>query len=177
MPKVNIKELGIQFKETKSEKKFKELFDTCKTSVINYYKNFDNPLEVLEDAYNETMISIWNDIDKFDVEKYSISTMIFLKMKQNLIRHYKSVGGQYNNIDIDDPVNTNIVNDNSNSEELSYDIQDDYIKDESVNELWDGIKIVLGNEISYNYLYEKYANQMKTKEIAKKYDTKQLMTK
>ena len=174
MARVNIKQLGIQFKETKSEKKFKLLFDTLKPSVINYYKKFDNPVQVLEDAFNEAMISIWNDIDKIDVVKYSISTMIYLKVKQNIIRYYKSTGGQFSKYDIDDPIVSNMVISDKNISEDSYtyDLQEDFIKNESINTLWDSIKILLDNETSYNMLHDKYCNQMKTKEIAKKYDTK-----
>ena len=174
MTKINIKALGIQFKKTKSEKSFKLLFDTVKPSVINFFKKFDNSIEIIEDAYNETMISIWNDIDKIDVEKYSISTMIFLKAKQNIIRHYKKVGGQFSNYDIDDPiVSNNVIFENAiSSDELSYDIQEDYIKNESIKTLWCGIENILDNDKSYNILYDKYVNNMKTKDLAIKYNTK-----
>jgi len=172
MQKVNIRALGIEFKKTKSEKTFKKLFESCKPGTINFYKKYNNTIDVLEDCYNETLISIWNDIDKIDVEKYSISTMIYLKMKQNLIRHYKSVGGQFNHYDIDDPVVSNMVV-NDDKTEMTYDLQENYIKDESVKTLWEDIKTVLNNDTSYNILYDKYANNMKTKEIADKYATKQ----
>ena len=171
MAKVNVKQLGITFQETKSEKIFKQLFETCKPGAINYYKKFGNSLELLEDCYNETLISIWNDIDKLDVNKYSISTMIFLKMKQNIIRHYKSVGGQFTSVDIDDPIisNSTLLED---SGDYTYDLQDEYIKDENVDTFWNNIRSILNNEISYNILYDKYANNMNTNEIAIKYDTK-----
>jgi len=171
MGKVNIKALGIKFKETKSEKTFKELFDACKPGTINYYQQFNNPIELLEDCYNETLISIWNDIDKLDVEKYSISTMIYLKMKQNLIRHYKGTGGQFSNCDIDDPAITNQVM-SEDKGDLIFDLQEHYIKDESIDTLWNNIKTILDNETTFNILYDKYANNMNSKEIAVKYDTK-----
>ena len=169
--KVNIKELGRQLKATNSEKTFKQLFDIVKPSVMVHFKKFNNPIEVIEDCYIEAMISVWNDIHKFDVEKYSISTMIFLKVQQNIIRYYKSVGGQFNNVDIDDPVVTNIAI-SDNEDELTYDLQEDFIKDENVEVLWSSIKTILDNDISYNILYDKYANNMKSKDIAEKYDTK-----
>jgi len=169
--KVNIKSLGLKFQETKSEKTFKQLFDACKPGAIKYYLKFNNPLELLEDCYNETLIAIWNDIDKYDVKKYSISTMIYLKMKQNIIRHYKNVGGQYQNLDIDEPSVTNKVLAQESGDNI-FDLQQEYIKDESVETLWCSIKTILNNDISYNILYDKYANNMKSKEIADKYDTK-----
>jgi RNA polymerase sigma factor (sigma-70 family) len=171
MKKVNIKQLGIEFKRTKSEKTFKQLFDACKPGTIAYYKKFQNPIELLEDCYNETFIAIWNDIDKYDVEKYSISTMIYLKMKQNIIRHYKSVGGQFQSVDIDDPIVVNKVI-TQDMDEMTYNLEEDYIADESVDTLWSSIKTILNNETSYNILYDKYANNMKSKEIADKYETK-----
>tara|TARA_R110000737_G_scaffold210872_1_gene228463 strand:- start:5597 stop:6193 length:597 start_codon:yes stop_codon:yes gene_type:complete len=170
MKKVNIKELGREFKRTKSEKTFKQLFDACKPSVVNNFKKFNNPIELIEDCYNETLISIWNDIDKFDVEKYSISTMIFLKMKQNIIRHYKSVGGQYSKMDIEDPhVNNTVMSEDTGN--LVYDIQEEYIRDENIETLWSNIKTVLNNEKSFDILYDKYAKNMKTNELAEKYET------
>lgn len=174
MGKVSIKELGKQFKETKSEKTFKMIFETLKPSVINYYKKYNNSIEIMEDAYNEAMISIWNDIDKIDVDKYSISTMVYLKVRQNIIRYYKTVGGQFSKCDIDDPIVSNIVvSENSISAgDYIYDLQEQYIKDESVETLWDSIKVVLDNETSFNILYDKYVNNMKSKDIASKYDTK-----
>ena len=175
MSKVNIKQLGIEFKATKSEKKFKMLFDAMRPSVLNYYKKFNNPIEVIEDAFNEAMISIWNDIDKLEVEQYSISTMVYLKTKQKILSLNKKSGGQYSNYDIDDPVVTNIVlSENSESaESMTYDMQDDYIRDESVETLWEGIRSILNNETSFNILYDKYANNMKSKDIAEKYNTKE----
>tara|TARA_R110000796_G_scaffold159388_6_gene276228 strand:- start:3498 stop:4100 length:603 start_codon:yes stop_codon:yes gene_type:complete len=171
MKKVNIKQLGRDFKVSKSEKTFKQLFDACKPGVVAYYSKFGNTIEILEDCYNETMISIWNDIDKIEVEKYSISTMIFLKTKQNILRHYKSVGGQFNSCDIDDPTISNVVlAEDVNTGDYTGDIQEEYIRDENINTLWNNIKTVLNNEISFDILYDKYAKNMKTTELSEKYD-------
>jgi RNA polymerase sigma factor (sigma-70 family) len=172
MGKINIKALGIEFKKTGSEKTFKELYEACKRGTINFYKSYsNNTTEMLEDCYNETFISIWNDINKLDVEKYSISTMVYLKMKQNIIRYYNSTGGQFTKCDIDDPIISNKVV-NSESGDFIYNLEDDYIKDESVTSLWNNIREVLDNELSFNMLYDKYANHMKTNEIAEKHGTK-----
>ena len=168
--RVSIAELGRRFKETKSEKTFKQLFEICKPTAINYFKQFNNPEEILEDAFNETMISIWNDIDKLDVENYSISTMIFLRMKQNLIRQYKKTGGQNNSLDIDESSVISLVNSEDN--DLTYDIEDDYIENENIDSFWSNVKTILNNDISYNIMYDKYVNNLKSKDIAKKYDTK-----
>ena len=61
---------------------------------------------------------------------------------------------------------------NISDDSYTFDLQEDFIKNESINTLWDTIKTLLDNETSYNMLHDKYCNQMKTKEIAKKYDTK-----
>lgn len=168
--KVDIKQLGIQFQESKSEKAFKALFVACEKGVHNKFLQFGNSIELIEDCYNETMISIWNDIDKFDVHTYSISTMIYMKMTQNIIRHYKSVGGQFTKCDIDDPIIVNKVV-TENMGDFTFDLQDDFIRDENVDTLWNSIEQVLDNETNFKFLYDKYARNMSTKDIATKYGT------
>ena len=169
--KVNIKQLGIELKATRSEKVFKDLYDACKKSVINYYLQYDkNTEDMLKDCYNEAMIAIWNGIHKYDVEKYSISTMIYLKTKQEIIRRNKEMEGKFQ-MDIDDPIVTNIVV--SESDDSTYDMQEDYIRDESADQLWDSIRQILGNDMNFNLLYDKYINNMSTKDLASKYNTKE----
>ncbi len=169
--KVNIKELGIELKATRSEKVFKELYDSCKKSVINYYLQYDgNSEEMLKDCYNESMIAIWNGIHKYDVEKYSISTMIYLKTKQEIIRRNKEMQGKFR-MDIDDPIVNNIVV--SENDDSTYDMQEDYIKDESAVQLWESVREILDNDMNFNLLYDKYNNNMSTKDLASKYNTKE----
>jgi RNA polymerase sigma factor (sigma-70 family) len=78
--------LGLEFKKTKSEKLFKLIYDRLKHGVIQYYSNFGKDHQLVEDAYNEAMISIWRDIDKLDVKNYSISTNVYMKTRQHIIK-------------------------------------------------------------------------------------------
>lgn len=170
MTKVNISKLGREFKETKSEKIFKQIFETCKEGVINYYRNFDNSIEKLEDCYIETMISIWNDIDKIDVHNYSISTMIYLKMKQNIIATIRKKNDS-NFLDINETV---IMNGLQNKESIMVDsLEEQIIQSEDKDNLWGTIKRELNNEMSFNMVYDKYVNNMKCKDIANKHEVTQ----
>lgn len=166
--KPNIKQLGRDFQATKSQKIFKQIFDLCKPGVVNHFSQFpQNSIESIEDAYNETMISIWNDIDKLDVESYSISTMIYLKTKQKLIRGLAkdSLTDSYSI----DGHSLNKVHANSAETTVS-NIEEEYIDDEKVVVFWNSIKEIVGDGINYDILYDTYANRMSGKDIAKKYD-------
>jgi RNA polymerase sigma factor (sigma-70 family) len=169
MSKPNIKQLGRDFQKTKSQKIFKQLFDLCKPGVINYYQQYkENTIEAIEDAYNETMISIWNDIDKLDVEKYSISTMIYLKTKQKLIRN-NTKSSLTDSYSIDAGYTLNKIYENSMESTIS-NIEDEYIEDENINTFWNNIKDVIGDSITYDILYDTYANRMSGNDIAEKYN-------
>lgn len=166
--KTNIKQLGRDFQKTKSQKIFKQIFDSCKPGVVNYYSKFkENSIEMIEDAYNETMISIWNDIDKIDVNTYSISTMIYLKTKQKLIRN-SSKENLTESYSIDAHT-LNKVHENS-IEPIISDIENEFIEDEKINTFWNSIKDVVGNGITYTILYDTYVNNLSGKDIAKKYN-------
>ena len=87
---MSIKELGILFKETKDEIVFTEIYERLKRGVIGYYTSFGKTQQIVEDAFHSAMVSIWTDIDKLNVDQYSISTTIYLKTKQNIIRQNAS---------------------------------------------------------------------------------------
>lgn len=180
MRKPTIKELGIDLQKTHSENTFKILYDTLKRTVENHYLLYGNSLELIKDCYNETMIVIWNDIDKYDVNTYSISTMIFMKMTQRIENmtnpnRISKKRSQENNLkDISDP---NVLSDLfSHSEEYSFNLEDEYIESESKQNMWMELKGIIGkdkdgiNEHNYNILYDKYVNNLSTKELAKKHN-------
>jgi RNA polymerase sigma factor (sigma-70 family) len=171
MKKVNISQLGRDFQKTKSEKTFKLLFDACKPGVMRYFQRVGvkNSIESIEDAYTETMISIWKDIDKLDVTNYSISTMVFLKTKQQLIRTSTRNGVDFINLDISESFVESMVENSDNSEQ-SYCLEDDYIKEENITGFWGSVQRELNNPISFEILFDKYALNMSTKDIAKKYN-------
>jgi len=164
--KTNISQLGRDFKETKSEKLFKQLFDLCKPGVINYYQKYGNSVESIEDAYNESMISIWTDIDKLDVEKYSISTMIYLKTRQKLIRTIDKENSN-NTFSMDSNNLTNKIH-NEAPETIS-DLQEEYIEDENIDTFWGNVRDILDDDISYNILYDTFVEKLSGKDIAEKY--------
>lgn len=167
--KLNISQLGRDFQKTKSQKTFKQIFDLCKPGIMNHYKKFNNSVEAIEDAYNESMISIWADIDKLDVTKYSISTMIYLKTKQKLIRANKLA---------QDSAETSYSMENAStlykvhaeSDELVSNVEEEYIVDENVATLWDSVKDLLDDDLSYNILYDTFVEKLSGKDIADKYN-------
>jgi RNA polymerase sigma factor (sigma-70 family) len=172
--KVSVKGLGIELQNTRSEKVFKQLYDITKPSVINYYKNFPgNSIEIIEDAFNETMISIWNNIHKYDVNKYSISTLIYLKVKNNLIDNLKKTNsGKINSnssnygdlIAMENNIQNNSIN------EMSENLEIDFLKQEKSNNFWKVLRNVLGTTNTYDIFYDLISNNYNTNEICEKYN-------
>ena len=175
--------LGEEFKKTKSEKAFKEIYDRLRGGVINYYANFGKDHQIVEDAYNEAMISFWTNIDKLDIENFSVSTNIYLKTKQGIIRHNlkkeRTTGSNNDFLQENSEVCDNV---SYNSEQaivtgkhgkyvdainnrVSQSHEDDFIQEESINMFWQIVK----SAKFYDIVYDHYYNGLKYKELAEKY--------
>lgn len=186
MKKKSLTLLGKEFKSTKSEKSFKELYERLQRGVINYYSNFGKDRQLIEDAYEEAMVSIWANIDKLDVENYSISTSVYMKTKQCIIKaNNKKVkttgegglsfnengenwtldGTIYNN-SID---SSNIVKVDKYQEYMCNRVhksqEDIYIETELLDEFWSMAKKCR----FYNEIYDFYFNGFSHKELSNKY--------
>ena len=168
---ISIKKLGQILKKTKSEVAFIVLYERIKPGILKSYEALANrDTELLEDCYNEAMISIWKDIgsDTIDVDKFSISTMIYLKTKQNLIKNFKSNKkiNSMNSLDAEnaDSYIESIIN--KSQEKIEVSIEDKIIEKETTDLFWSKIK-----DVNFFYMIDEYYNNnLKYKEIASKYN-------
>lgn len=184
--RVSIKGLGVELQNTKSEKVFKQLYDLVKPAVINYFKQYPgNTIEKIEDAYNNAMISIWNSIDKLDVKKYSISTMIFLKVKQEFcaydkINHFKveKAGTSISRYTSSSSVSGSSDDSSDKEDSLFKYAQDDltenfenmFLEKEKVDCFWEDVKNLVGEGSTYSIFYDIVCGDLSTKEVCAKYD-------
>jgi len=176
--KLSIVELGKKFKETRSEKTFKEIYDRLRVGVINYYSTFGKDHQLIEDSYTEAMISIWSHPDKIDTEQYSISTSIYLKTRQNIIKQNK------NRARCTGDGNSLVINEDSDNfvQEIEREVlsaggdvvkissiqssfEDEIIEQEKSEIFWKYIKTIKNHDLIYDY----YVNEMLYKELAVKY--------
>jgi len=177
-----INTLGAEFKRTKSEKAFKEIYDRLRGGVINYYSNFGKDHQIVEDSYNEAMISFWANIDKLDIVNYSVSTNVYLKTKQSIIRHNlkkeRSTGSGGGHLQETSDISDNISfanNDIANGKHAKYvnainsritiSDEDVYIDAESRHIFWSLVK----KAKFFDIVYDHYYNGLKYKELADKY--------
>ena len=181
-----ISALGLEFKKTKSEKLFKAIYDRLKTGVIQYYSNFGKDHQIVEDAYDEAMISIWRDIDKIDVENYSISTNVYMKTKQHIIRDNIRTSrscGDAGGIFVDSPdVVDNILANNLNggntiilgkhakyqthmNELIAKSEEDLFIKEEEITNFWNSVDKSKFSDM----IKDHYCEGLKYKELSEKY--------
>jgi RNA polymerase sigma-70 factor (ECF subfamily) len=72
----SLKDLGIQFKETKSEKTFTTLYYRLKPGLQNYIYQIVKDYDVANHILSLTMTDTYNKIDKYD-PKWHISTWIY----------------------------------------------------------------------------------------------------
>ena len=178
-----INTLGAEFKRTKSEKAFKEIYDRLRRGVINYYSNFGKDHQIVEDSYNEAMISFWANIDKLDIVNYSVSTNVYLKTKQSIIRHNlkkeRATGSgndfMQENSEISDNIsfsNDDAVNGkygkyaNAINSRVTLSDEDVYIDNESRNVFW----ALVRKAKFFDIVYDHYYNGLKYKELADKYN-------
>lgn len=171
MKKVNIKGLGIELQNTKSEKVFKQLFELLKPTVINYYKQYPgNTVEKIEDAYLKSMAMIFNRIDRYDVNKYSISTLVFMKVKHALISKSS------NSLKVDaetDRYNTSSALENvlqNNGVDIQDGFESQYQKEDSANKFWQTFKQIIGSDSTYDIFFDAIKNGLDTKELCDKYN-------
>lgn len=179
-----INALGAEFKKTKSEKAFKEIYERLREGVIKYYSNFGKDHQIVEDAYNEAMISFWVNIDKLDIENYSVSTNIYLKTSQSIMKQnsskIKTTGEGDETIYKSKEEQASISNHNSSNivvgkhgkyvdainTKVSESYEDEYIKREDIKLFWN----VIRSAKFYDIIYDHYYNGLKYKELATKYE-------
>jgi len=72
----SLKDLGIKFKETRSEKAFTELYYRIKPGLFNYVNGILQKPEESDHIVSQVMASVYDKIDKYD-PKWHISTWIY----------------------------------------------------------------------------------------------------
>lgn len=179
--------LGVEFKKTKSEKIFKEIYERVKPGVINYYSTFGKNHQLVEDAFEEAMISVWRDIDKLDVENFSISTNIYMKTRQHIIRDnirtLRVCGESIDSMGESSEMAENILVNNHNSgntiilgkhskyqeyvnEVYCSSVEETFIVSEANQAFWDTVKKCK----YFDVIYDHYFHGLKYKELCEKYN-------
>lgn len=174
MSKINVKQLGRDFKREKTQKLFKQIYDHFKPGIINYYCQFDNnSYEDVEDAYNKALTYVWNKIDNIDVEKYSISTFIYMRTKHAILNDKR----KYKSSDTDNYSDMVALSNKFDKQECTFNtnLETDFLEQESKNTLWEEIKSILrtkeSGDLSFNILYDMFYDNLPAKKIALKYNT------
>jgi RNA polymerase sigma-70 factor (ECF subfamily) len=72
----SLKDLGLKFKETRSEKTFTELYYRIRPGLFNYVNNIVKSSEDSNLVVSQVMSTVYDKIDKYD-EKWHISTWIY----------------------------------------------------------------------------------------------------
>jgi RNA polymerase sigma-70 factor (ECF subfamily) len=72
----SLKDLGIKFKETRSERAFNELYHRIRPGIFHYVNNMLNNTEDTDHVVSAVMASVYDKIDQYDV-KWHISTWIY----------------------------------------------------------------------------------------------------
>jgi RNA polymerase sigma-70 factor (ECF subfamily) len=72
----SLKDLGLKFKETRSEKAFTELYYRIRPGLFNYVNNILQNSEDSNQIVSQVMSVVYDKIDKYD-SKWHISTWIY----------------------------------------------------------------------------------------------------
>jgi RNA polymerase sigma-70 factor (ECF subfamily) len=72
----SLKDLGLKFKETRSEKAFTELYYRIRPGLFNYVNNILQNSEDSNQTVSQVMSVVYDKIDKYD-SKWHISTWIY----------------------------------------------------------------------------------------------------
>jgi RNA polymerase sigma factor (sigma-70 family) len=72
----SLKELGIEFKETRSERVFTDLYHRLKPGLTNYVFQIVKDYDISNHIISSVMSEVYNKIDKYD-PKWHISTWIY----------------------------------------------------------------------------------------------------
>ena len=73
---LSLKELGIKFKETRSEKAFTELYYRIRPGLFHYVNQIVKDPDITNHVVSAVMTSVHDKIDKYDT-KWHISTWIY----------------------------------------------------------------------------------------------------
>jgi RNA polymerase sigma-70 factor (ECF subfamily) len=169
---LSLKDLGIMFKETRSQKAFAQLYHRIKPGLYNYVYQIVKDQDVTNHVVSAVMTSVNEKIDKYD-PKWHISTWIYRIAYTHACGAIRSKKAQKTT-----PLSYFEGSENKNmASKIEFDAIDDYrdsleIKEDEMKQTEENLhlrKIV--NELPEEYrvvIVEKFFNDLKYGEIAEK---------
>jgi len=175
----NLKELGLQFANTKSERIFNDLYVRIKPGLLNYINSIVKDPDQSEDLFSITMSIVYNKIEQYN-PKYHISTWIYRiayheallylrKKNRRNTTNFSVFESYYENDRVNDKImfNTTIDEDNyidedfQTLEDREFEMENRYNsiieKIESLDTLYkDIVKDRILNDMSYHDISEKH---------------------
>lgn len=170
---LSLKELGIQFKKTKDEQIYAQLFKRVKSGATNYIFNIVKDRSIAQDIFTEAMLNVYLKIDQYN-PKYHISTWIYricynhacyylrgLKSRGTTIS-FSTIDYEGENSSILDKIEYQYLEQNETSDALEAEEEQKWIESTL-------IKSFKKMDMEYRViLVEKYFNSLKNEEIADK---------
>jgi RNA polymerase sigma-70 factor (ECF subfamily) len=169
---LSLKDLGIRFKETRSEKAFVQLYHRIRPGLYNYVYQIVKDSDMTNHIVSAVMTSVHDKIDKYD-PKWHISTWIYRIGYTHACGAIRSKKAQKTT-----PLSYFEGGENKNAvSKIEYDSIDDYrdsmeIQEDETTQTEENLhlrKIV--NDLPEEYrtvITEKFFNDLKYDEIAKK---------
>jgi len=172
--KLSIKELGILYKETRSEKTYNRLYKRVAPGVRQYIYKILEDADVTNQIFNETMCTVYDKIELYNTQ-WNISTWIYRIAYVNAcaylraMRTSKTTPMSYfensNDMDLTSKIEFQSIDGYKDSLELSE--ESEVISKQNSN-LLDLVES-LDSQFS-NVLRDKFWENMKYEEIADKYE-------
>lgn len=148
--------LAREYKETKSEKSFTQLYNAIKTPLNSFILSIVKDSDVTDDILQKTMIKVCQKIDQFDTD-YAITTWVYTIAKRECFRWMKRHRDKHVSLSIftDDGMHVSETEDGVNTMSFNADLNEDLFADD-INK-WDEV-----NETSLRYdLSVKAINNLK----------------
>jgi RNA polymerase sigma-70 factor (ECF subfamily) len=76
LTKKTYKELALEFKRTRSERTYTELYNKIRPGLFKYINNIVKDIDVANDITSMTLTTVYNKIDQYD-ESYQITTWAY----------------------------------------------------------------------------------------------------
>jgi RNA polymerase sigma factor (sigma-70 family) len=172
--KDSLKDLGLQFKQTRSEKVFTELYNRIRPGLYNYIFQIVKNNDDTENVISYTMSTVYNKIDTYDI-KWHISTWIYriAYTAACMELRYRKASKTTNISQLERSENKNILS------KIEFEAAETYkeeiiVKEELHDEEESNIRLRrIVERLPEDYrvvIEEKFFNDMKYEEIAKKLD-------
>jgi RNA polymerase sigma factor (sigma-70 family) len=172
--KDSLKDLGFQFKQTRSEKTFTELYNRVRPGLYNYVFQIVKNNDDTENVISYVMSTVYNKIEQYD-PKWHISTWIYRIAYTAACMELRYRKAQKTTMisDLERSENKNIIS------KIEFEAADTYkedliLQEELQDEEQNRIKLrSIVEKLPDDYrsiIEEKFFNDMKYEEIAQKFD-------